>query len=149
MFSRGICSTCKGKKLSDTTVQEKGLSKFFKATGEVAVGFGKKVANNPGRALEVGAYLATAFASRKPSAVLSQTPDLIKFATTGKCITIADKNSRKPIAVFVPKVRRQGPHKGNYSSTWNGNGLYLEERKDRAVYTITQYILYLIFACDS
>ncbi len=121
-FLRGKCSVCQRNKsmtVSDNTIQAEGLGKVSKAIGKAAVGFGKKVANNPGRALEVGANLATAIASRKPSAVLSQTPDLIKFATTGKGITITDNNTKKPIAVV----------KGKYSSTIKGNGLYLRREK--------------------
>ena len=65
--------------------------------------------------------VTTAVASRKPSAALSQTPDLIKFATTGKAITITDNNTKKPIVVV----------KGNYSSTIKGDGLYLRRETGR------------------
>ena len=51
----------------------------------------KKVAYNPVRALEIASKIGSAAASRNTRAVLSATPDLIKFATTGEGIKVVQK----------------------------------------------------------
>ena len=75
--------------VSDATIEAEGLKDIFKSVGRATVNSGKKVANNPLRALEIASKIGSAAASRNPRAVLSATPDLIKFATTGevKCST--------------------------------------------------------------
>ena len=67
------------------------MKDFFKSVGRATVNFGKKVANNPVRALEIASKIGSAAASRNPKAALAATPDLIKFATTGKGIKIVQK----------------------------------------------------------
>ena len=77
--------------VSDATIEAEGLKDFFKSVGKATVNFGKKVANNPVRALEVASKIGCAAASRNPRAALSATPDLIKFATTGEGIKVVQK----------------------------------------------------------
>ena len=77
--------------VSDATIEAEGLKDFFKGVGRATVNFGKKVANNPVRALEIASKIGSAAASRNPRAALSATPDLIKFATTGEGIKVVQK----------------------------------------------------------
>ena len=91
---RGSCTKCgrnKSMTVSDATIEAEGLKDFFKSVGRATVNFGKKVANNPIRALEIASKIGTAAASRNPRAALSATPDLIKFATTGEGIKVVQK----------------------------------------------------------
>ena len=76
--------------VSDATIEAEGLKDFSKSVGRAMVNFGKKVANNSVRALEI-ARIGSAAASRNPRAALSATPDLIKFATTGEGIKVVQK----------------------------------------------------------
>ena len=88
------CVKCKRNKsmtVSDATIEAEGLKDFFRSVGRATVNFGKKVANNPVRALEIASKIGSAAASRNPRAALSATPDLIKFATTGKGIKVVQK----------------------------------------------------------
>ena len=88
------CDKCKRNKsmtVSDATIEAEGLKDFFKSVGRATVNFGKKVANNPVRALEIASKIGSAAASRNPRAALSATPDLIKFATTGEGIKVVQK----------------------------------------------------------
>ena len=64
------------------------MKNFFKSVGRATVNFGKKVANNPVRTLEIASKIGRAAASRNPKAALAATPNLIKFATTGECIRV-------------------------------------------------------------
>ena len=77
--------------VSDATIEAEGLKDFFKSVGRATVNFGKKVAYNPVRALEIAIKIGSAAASRNPRAALSATPDLIKFATTGESIKVVQK----------------------------------------------------------
>ena len=77
--------------VSDATIAAEGLKDFFKSVGKATVNFGKKVANNPVRALEIASKIGSAPASRKPRAALSATPDLMKFATTSEGINVVQK----------------------------------------------------------
>ena len=74
--------------VSDNVIQAEGLSSFFKNLGKLSARAGKKLATNvlknPGRALEIGANVATAAASRNPKAALSTLPEVINFYHTGK-----------------------------------------------------------------
>ena len=91
---RGSCTKCRRNKsmtVSDATIEAEGLKDFFKKVGRATVNFGKKVANNPVRALEIASKIGSAAASRNPRAALSATPDLIKFATTGEGIKVVQK----------------------------------------------------------
>ena len=87
----GKCSICNRKKsmiVSDNTIQAEGLSSFFKNLGKLSAKAGKKLATNvlknPGRALEIGANVATAAASRNPKNVLSTLPEVINFYHKGR-----------------------------------------------------------------
>ena len=77
--------------VSDATIEAEGLKDFVKSVGRATVTFGKKVANNPVRALEIASKKASAAASRNPRAALSATPDSIKFATTCEGIKVVQK----------------------------------------------------------
>ena len=91
---KGNCVKCKRNKsmtVSDATIEAEGLKDFFKSVGRDTVNFGKKVANNPVRALEIENEKGNAAASRNPRAALSATPDLNKFATTGEDIKVVQK----------------------------------------------------------
>ena len=91
---KGNCVKCRRNKsmtVSDATIEAEGLKDFFKSVGRATVNFGKKVANNPVRALEIASEIGSAAASRNPRAALSATPDLIKFATTGEGIKVVQK----------------------------------------------------------
>ena len=52
---KGFCAMCRRNKsmtVSGATIEAEGLKDFFKSVGRATVNFGKKVANNPVRALE-------------------------------------------------------------------------------------------------
>ena len=87
----GFCSVCnrkKSKTASDNTIKTEGLGGFFKNLGKISSKAGKKlvinVLKNPGRALEIGANVATAAATKSPKAALSTLPEVINFYHTGK-----------------------------------------------------------------
>ena len=84
---RGTCSSCKRNKsliVSDQTIQAEGLGNFFKHLGSAAKNVGKKILNNPGRALELAANIGTAAASKNPKLIAATAPDIIKFVHQGK-----------------------------------------------------------------
>ena len=84
---RGTCSTCKRNKsliVSDQTIQAEGLGNFFEHLGSAAKNVGKKILNNPGRALEIAANIGTAAASKNPRMIAATAPDIIKFVHQGK-----------------------------------------------------------------
>ena len=85
------CRKNKSMTVSDATIEAEGLKDFFKSVGRATVNFGRKVANNPVRALEIAIKIGSAAASRNPRAALSATPDLIKFSTTGEGIKVVQK----------------------------------------------------------
>ena len=74
--------------ISDDTIKAEGLGNFFKNLGKFSAKAGKKLATNvfenPGRALEIGANIATAAATKSPKAALSTLPQVINFYHTGK-----------------------------------------------------------------
>ena len=87
----GQCVVCNRKKsmiVSDNVIQAEGLGDFFKNPGKKGLNLSKKMAKNvlksPGRALEIGANVGTAFASRNPKAALTSLPEVINFYHTGK-----------------------------------------------------------------
>ena len=91
---RGSCTKCRRNKsmtISDATIEAKGLKDFSKSVGKATVNFGKKVANNPLKALEIASKIGSAAESINPRAALSATPDLNKFATTGAGIKVVQK----------------------------------------------------------
>ena len=81
----------KSMTVSDAKIEAEGLKDFFKSVGRATANLGKKVANNPVRALEIASEIGSVAASRNPRADLSATPDLIKFATTGEGINVEQK----------------------------------------------------------
>ena len=84
---KGTCVTCKRNKsliVSDHTIQAEGLGDFFKHLGKAAKNVGKKILNNPGRALEIAANIGTAAASKNPKLIAATAPDVIKFVHQGK-----------------------------------------------------------------
>ena len=88
---KGSCSTCKRNKsliVSDQTINAKGLGDFFKhlgkATTKAAKNVGKKILNNPGRALEIAANIGTAAASKNRRMIAATAPDIIKLVHQGK-----------------------------------------------------------------
>ena len=85
------CKRNKSMTVSDATIEAEGLKNFYKIVGRATVNFGKKVANNPVRALEIASKIGSAAASRNPRTALSATPDLIKFAATGEGIKVVQK----------------------------------------------------------
>ena len=91
---RGSCTKCRKNKsmtVSDATIEAERLKDFFKSVGKATVNFGKKVANNPVRALEIASKLGSTAASRNPRAALSATPDSNKSATTGEGTKVVQK----------------------------------------------------------
>ena len=55
-MSTGNCVKCKRNKsmtVSDATIEAEGLKDFFRSVSKATVDFGKKIATNPVRALEV------------------------------------------------------------------------------------------------
>ena len=84
---RGTCSTCERNKsliVSDQTIQAEVLGDFFRSVGKAAKNVGKKILNNPGRALEIAANIGTAAASKNPKLIAATAPDIIKFVHQGK-----------------------------------------------------------------
>ena len=81
--------------VSDNTIQAEGLSEFIKNLGNISAKAGKKLATKvlkySARALEIGASVATAAASRNPKNV---------------CSTLTEVNN------FYPK--RRGVYLGNF-----------------------------------
>ena len=89
---KGSCAMCRRNKsmaLSDATIAAEVLKDFFRSAGKV--NFGKKVSNDPVRALEIASKIGSSAASRNPRTALSATPDFIKFATTGEGIKVVQK----------------------------------------------------------
>ena len=78
----------KKKIVSDNVIQAEGLGDFFKNLGKKKLNVSKKMAknvlNNPGRALDLTAKIATAAASRNFKQALITLPELITFYNTGK-----------------------------------------------------------------
>ena len=84
---RGTCTICKRNKslfVSDQTINGEGLDDFFKHLGKAAKNVGKKILNNPDRALEIAANIGTAAASENPKLIAATAPDVIKFVHQGK-----------------------------------------------------------------
>ena len=90
---RGTCSTCKRNKsliVSDQTIQAEGLGDFFRGIRKAAKNVGKKILNNPGRALELAANIGTAAASKNPRMIAATAPDFIKFVQQGKGLYLGE-----------------------------------------------------------
>ena len=76
------------------SIEAEGLKVFFKIVGKARVNFGKRIANNLVRALEIASNIGSAAAAKNPRAALSAKPNLIKFATSGEGIGAVQKRSR-------------------------------------------------------
>ena len=74
---KGNCAKCKRKNSMTVSIliEAEGSKDFFKSVGRATVNLGKKVANNPVRALEIASKIGSAAASRNPRAGLSAKPD--------------------------------------------------------------------------
>ena len=74
--------------VSDNTTILESLGDFFKKLGKkgliVSKGISKNGLKNPERALEIGANVGTAFASRSLKAALSSLSEMINFYHTGE-----------------------------------------------------------------
>ena len=115
---RGNCMICiKNKSLvvSDRTMKAEGLGDFFKHLGSAAKNVGKKILNNPGRALEIAANIGTAAASKNPKLIAATAPDVIKFVHQRKGLYKAEGLSSKG---------SKTSNTGSKART-NGKGLYL------------------------
>ena len=81
-----VCNRKKSMIVSDNTIKAEGLGSFFKNLGKISSKAGKKLAknviNNPGRALDITAKIATAAATKSPKAALSTLPEVINFYHT-------------------------------------------------------------------
>ena len=111
---KGSCTMCRRNKsmtLSDATIEAEELKDVSKNVGKATVNFGKKVANNQVRALEIASYIGSAAASRNPRAALSATPGLFIFATTCEGIRVAQKGR----GLYLGTKKRS-----KYRSTSNG-----------------------------
>ena len=86
-----LCVEKKSMTVSDATIEAGGLKYLFKSVGKATANFGKKNVSYTVRALEIASKIGSAAASRKPRAAISNTPDLIKFATTGESIKVVQK----------------------------------------------------------
>ena len=88
---RGTCISCKRNKslfVSDQTINGQGLGNFFKHLGSAAKNVGKKILNNPGRALELAANIGTAAASKSQKFIAATAPDIVKFFHQGKSLCL-------------------------------------------------------------
>ena len=122
-----ICNRNKSLIVSERTINAEGLGDFFKhlgkATAKAAQNVGKKILNNPGRALEIAANIGTAAASKNPRLIAATAPEVIKFVHQGKGLYKAEGLSSKG--------SKAGNTGGNTSSNTNkkartnSKGLYL------------------------
>ena len=95
---RGTCMMCSRNKsliVSDRTMNGDGLGDFFKQLGKAAKSVGKKILNNPGRALEIAANNGTAPAGKNPKLIAATAPEVIKFVHQGKGLYKAEGLSGK------------------------------------------------------
>ena len=88
-----ICRRNNSMTVSDAAIEADGIEGFLKGVGKATVTFGKKVANNPVRALEIASKIGSAAATKKSRAALAATPDFNKFAISGEGIRVV-RNGR-------------------------------------------------------
>ena len=72
-----LCYRNKPPIVSDRTIQEEELFFFFNHLGSAAKSVGKKILNNPGRALELAANIGSVSASKNPNFIAATAPDFI------------------------------------------------------------------------
>ena len=116
---RGNCMICNRNKsliVSERTIDGEGLGDFFKhlgkATAKAAQNVGKKILNNPGRALEIAANIGTAAASKNPRLIAATAPEVIKFV-----------HQRK--GLYKAEGLREGLSSKGRKARTNSKGLYL------------------------
>ena len=126
---RGNCMICNRNKsliVSDRTVDAEGLGDFFKHLGSAAKNVGKKILNNPGRALEIAANIGTAAASKNPRLIAATAPDVIKFVHQGKGLYKAEALSSKGSkAGNASGSKAANTSNTNRKARTNSKGLYL------------------------
>ncbi len=86
-YIKGKCTSCGINKtcfVSDKEIEAAGIKDIFKKVAPVVKNFGKKILNNPQRALELGIQIGQAGVSRNPTAMAALAPQLATFAKTGK-----------------------------------------------------------------
>ena len=113
---RGNCVVCNRNKsliVSERTIDGEGLGDFFKHLGKMGKNVGKKILNNPGRALERAANIGTAAASKNPKLIAATAPDIIKFVHQGKGLYKAE--------VLREGLSKKGSKAGNASGSKAGN----------------------------
>ena len=71
------------------------MGDFFKHLGSAAKNVGKKILNNPGRALEIAANIGPAAASKNPKLIAATAPDVINIVHQGKALYKAEGLSGK------------------------------------------------------
>lgn len=86
-YIKGKCTSCGINKtcfVSDKEIQANGLGDIFKKVKPVVRDIGKKILNNPQRALELGIQIGQAGVTKNPVAMAALMPQVAKFAKTGK-----------------------------------------------------------------
>ena len=126
---RGNCMICNRNKsliVSDRTVDAEGLGDFFKHLGSAAKNVGKKILNNPARALGIAANIGTAAASKNPRLIAATAPDVIKFVHQGKGLYKAE-GLREGLSSKGGSYRSKAANTSNTyrKARTNGKGLYL------------------------
>ena len=127
---RGNCMICNRNKsliVSERTINAEGLGDFFKhlgkASAKAAQNVGKKILNNPGRALEIAANIGTAAASKNPRLIAATAPEIIKFVHQGKGLYKAEGLSSKGSKAGNTGGNTSG--NTNRKARTNSKGLYL------------------------
>ena len=123
---RGNCMICSRNKsliVSDRTINAEGLGDFFKHLGSAAKNVGKRILNNPGRALEIAANIGTAAASKNPRLIAATAPDVIKFVHQGKGLYKAEGLSSK--GSKAGNTSSSKASNTNRKARTNSKGLYL------------------------
>ena len=123
---RGNCVTCNRNKsliVSERTIDGEGLGDFFKHLGSAAKNVGKKILNNPGRALEIAANIETAAASKNPRIIAATAPEVIKFVHQGKGLYKAE-GLREGLSSKGSKAGSKASNTNRKPRT-NSKGLYL------------------------
>ena len=126
---RGHCMICNRNKsliVSERTIDGEGLGDFFKHLGSAAKNVGKKILNNPGRALKIAANIGTAAASKNPRMIAATAPDIIKFVHQGKGLYKAE-GVREGLSSKGSKASNTGNKASNTNrkARTNSKGLYL------------------------
>ena len=96
-----VCIRKKSTIVSDNTIHAEGFGDFFKNLGKRSFTVGEKLAKNVfknlGRALDIGANVGSAFASRRPKAAFLSLPEVINFYHTEKGLLFS-----KNLFDFIP-----------------------------------------------